>query len=73
MNPIVAGCWHCVPAMTQGFDVLCGPIVLPATGPVNVSGIALAAPASANVRKTAKLSLVMHFIVGPLSTLKALL
>src|SRR6188474_2743958 len=36
--------------MTQGFDVLCGPTVLPSIGPVKVSEVAaVAAPAQANV------------------------
>jgi len=63
LNPNPAGCWHCVAAMIQGFDELCGPAVLPAIGPVKVSEIAEAAcgkaTASINAKVITKLNLLM--------------
>jgi len=46
LNPIDAGCWHCVAAMTHGLLVLCGPTV-PAATWLNVMSAAEALPASA--------------------------
>ena len=47
LKPIDGGCWHCVPAMTQGLLALCGPKVFPCIGPVRSSGTAEAPLASA--------------------------
>src|SRR5262245_11071776 len=54
LKPNPAGCWHCVPAMMQGLDALCGPTVLPLIGPLMVRGCALATPVHANVNNNAK-------------------
>src|SRR4030095_1827630 len=54
LKPNPAGCEQFVAAMMQGADVLCGPTLFPAIGPVKVSGIALAAPGRASARANAK-------------------
>jgi hypothetical protein len=50
--------------MTHGFEVLCGPTVLPAIGPVKVSGIAVAAPGNARVIAIARTAAKLIFLVS---------